>query len=35
MSLASALESALATALRDADTVVDDVLLSRNLKSAG
>jgi hypothetical protein len=33
MSLASALASAHDKALRDADTVVDDVLLSRNLKS--
>ena len=35
MSLASALESAFAKALRDADSVSDDVLLSRNFKSAG
>ena len=33
MSLASALASALDKALRDADTVVDDILLSRDLKS--
>jgi hypothetical protein len=35
MSLASALESALARALSDVATVVDDVLLSRHLKSVG
>lgn len=33
MSLSAALASALYKALRDADTVVDDVLLSRNLKA--
>jgi hypothetical protein len=35
MTLASALESALARALTDADAVSDDVLLSRKLTSAG
>ncbi len=33
MSLTAALEAALDKALRDADTVADDVLLSRDLKT--